>query len=171
MPTQYLSQRDPRWAGVYIANAPFTAGQKGCAFTSLIQLFQSLTGKTVTAKQYIELITDKSLFTDKNYKGGPGLILWVKVCAKLNKMFGTKFDYEADRAEFKNVRASQLAALKDPKRGCILNVSNGAHFATLWRQKKGDPKELIIADPWYGDLEETFKVYHNISGARYFKVA
>lgn len=162
--TQFLSQRDPRWSATKIANATFTAGQKGCAFTSLIMLWQALTGKTITAKAYKDLISNPKLFTDKNHKGGPGLILWTKVCDMLGGI-----EYDEDMAEFTNKRSSQLAALKDPNRACILNVSDGAHFVLLWRQKKNDPKELVVADPWYGDLEEVFKVYHNIVGARYFK--
>lgn len=169
--TQYLSQRDPRWAAYKIGLANFTAGQKGCAFFAAIQLFQSLTGKTMTAKQYIALLTDVTLFTDKNYKFGPGLILWHRFCAKLNAMFGTTFSYDADRVEFKNVRSSQLAALKDPKRGCLLNVNNDAHFVTLWRAPKNEPKELLVVDPWVGKLVPVLKNYHNISGARYFFIA
>jgi hypothetical protein len=127
-----------------------------------------MTGKKVTAKQYIALISDPKLFTDKNHKGGPGLILWAKVCAKLNEMFGTNVAF--DRAEYKNNRAEQIKALKDPKRGCLLQVNNGAHFVTLWRVPSTPPgtKELTVCDPWYGDLEPVLKVYHNVVGARYF---
>lgn len=159
---KYLSQRDPRWAATKIGSAPFTVGQKGCALTSLVELWQAMTGKKITAKRFIEIASDPKNFTDKNYAGGPGLILWDKVCVALG---GIAFESREDG----NKRSNQLKALKDPERGCLLWVNNGAHFVTLWREKKNDPKELIVCDPWYGDLEEVFKVYHNITGARYFK--
>lgn len=166
---KYLCQRDPRWAGTTIANAPFTVGSKGCAFTALIELWQSLYKKQITAKQYIALVTNPKLFTDKKHPGGPGLILWERVCAELNKTFGTDIVFEG--REDGDKRANQIRALKDPDRGCLLQVNNGAHFVTLWREAKAPSKDLIVADPWYGDLEYVKKVYHNITGARYFRKA
>lgn len=167
--TKYLCQRDPRWAATKIGSAPFTAGQKGCAFTSLLELFQAMTGKKVSAKQYIELVSNPKLFTDKNHKDGPGLILWGPMCAALNAMFKTSFTF--DYAEYTNIRRNQVNALKDAKRGCLLQVNNGAHFVTLWKVPAGETKELTVCDPWYGDLEPVLKMYHNVVGARYFKVA
>lgn len=166
----YLSQRDPRWAGTKIGSALFTAGQKGCAFTSLIMLWQAMFKKEITAAQYIALVSDKSLFTDKNHAGGAGLILWDKVCAKLNEMFGTTISFTG--SEWGNKRANQIAALKAPKRGCLLQVNNGSHFVVLWRvpaNDPNDPKELTVADPWYGKLVPVMKTYHNVTSARYFK--
>lgn len=165
----YLCQRDPRWASYKIGYASFTAGQKGCAFTALLELWQSLTGLKITAKDYISYVTDVSLFTDRNHPIEPGLILWDRVCARLNKQFGTTIRY--DGTESGNKRASQLAALKAVGKGCLLQVNNGAHFVTLWGQVKGDAKELTCVDPWVGEKRPVFKTYHNITGARYFSLA
>ncbi len=166
--TRYFYQRDPKWAGIKIGLANFTAGQKGCAFFSLLQIWESLTGKTISTKHIISLVTNTWLFTDKKHPGGAGLILWDRVCEALNALYGTTIAFQGSEAG--NKRANQLKALKDPKRGCLLQVNNGAHFVTLWRTVKDDAKELTVVDPWDGKLVPVFKKYHNIVGARYFVV-
>lgn len=156
-----LSQNDPRWAGIKIGASNLTIGRWGCAYTSLVNIWMALTGKTISPKQFIAIAKNPKNFTDKYHKGGAGLILWDKVCAALGGI------------AFKGAGSANLsqiyAAIKTPARAVIVQVNKGAHFTAGWRVPKDGKKDVIVADPWNGKVVSAVGVYHSITSTRYFE--
>ena len=61
--------------------------------------------------------------------------------------------------------AEIMKSLKDPKRGVILQVDNGAHFVLAL--KKNLFGSYQVADPWFGDTCDAVKRWKNITGSRH----
>lgn len=162
-----LNQNDLRWAGIRLGSSNLRVGAKGCAFIGLLNAWRFLTRTELTPQQVVAMASNAANFTDQNYKYGAGLILWERVCAQLSKIGGREFVYTGPERGY--MRANLLTALKDPNRAAILEVNSGAHFSLLW-SKPLLGNDLNIADSWDGRIKKAAATYHNISGARYFRL-
>lgn len=155
----YFSQTDPRWASQLIGgNQGYTIARWGCAYTSLVNLWSALTGKTLTTKRFIEIATNPKNFTDKKHALGPALILWDRVCAELG---GIKYVKSEDGYR----RANISLAIKSKDGAVMLWVNKKTHFIAGWNVVENDIRAL---DPLGGKLVGALAKYHTISGARYF---
>lgn len=156
-----LRQNDPRWANDKLGVSRLTVDRWGCALTSLVNLANAL-GVNKKGLTPGDIAHDVACFTDSNYKGGPGLILWDKVC----KLIG---DIQYVGSQVGEHPETIAAAIKDPTRGVILNVNGGAHFVLGW-SNPWFGKDFRIADPLDGKVVGAKARWHNIVGARYFKM-
>jgi ABC-type bacteriocin/lantibiotic exporter with double-glycine peptidase domain len=140
-------QRDPRWATHEIGLSGLTIGRYGCTITCVAML-ASYFGQILTPSAVENLLK----FTPQ------GLIIWKSADF-------SKFRFENREHCQDNYNIS--AALKDPKRAVILEVSHHSHWvvATGWQEEGYCYK---IADPWFGDHSNMVRYGNNITGAAYF---
>ncbi len=142
-----FSQRDPKWANVKIGDTDFTIGRYGCVITSIAML-SSYFLPTVTP----DVLARRFKF-DKE-----GRILWNSV--DLENFW---FDFRVRQRCDDQVKA----ALSDPGRAVILEVSNGLHWVVgLSRSFLGGT--FRIADPWLGDRATLQRYDNTYCGAAFF---
>ena len=144
----YLSQRDPRWAQVFLSPSRLTIGRYGCTTTSICMI-----------SDYFGCYKapDQVIGHEIQYNG-EGLILWTTInfpCFKFSeRIYGQNDDKIRD-------------ALKDPNKAVILQVNHGAHWVVAL-SKTLFGNDYNILDPWTGKKSQAIKNYHNISGAAVF---
>jgi len=90
-----------------------------------------------------------------------GLVLWWNF-----EFDGMKFDKRV-RGSTNELLPEIRVALKDPDRGVLLQVNNGAHWVLAYSSKLFS-SDIGVADPWVGKVVPCLKTYHNITGAAYF---
>lgn len=145
MPINILSQRDPRWAKLKLGPSSLTVGDYGCLETCLC-MFAQYCGKTITPG---EVAGNKKAFN----KGGFYQWNYPDFPFTLEKTINGRNDAEI------------MKSLKDPKRGVVLQVDNGAHF--ILALSKNFFGSYNCADPWFGDKCDAIKRWKNITGSRH----
>lgn len=149
-----LSQRDPQWADKKMGASTLTIGRWGCTTTS-ISMLSSYFG---CYKSPVELASNVHNYT------ADGLVLWGNM--KFDKM---KFERRAFGTT-ESLMAEIKEALKDPERGVVIQVNNGAHWV-LGYSTKMFTNDIAVADPWQfpGKVVSCLKVYKNITGAAFYR--
>lgn len=141
----YYSQRDPKWSSDKLGLSSCTVGKYGCLETSLCS-FSSYCGVTVTPDQV-------ALHQSSFNKDGEYLWNYPEFPFLLDKSIKGRNDIEI------------LKSLKDPKRGVVLQVDNGAHFVlALSKNLFGS---YWTMDPWFGKRLDAVKQWKNITGSRH----
>lgn len=137
-----LSQRDPAWATKKIGQSNITVGQYGCTITCV-----SMSSDWFKCFQNPGWMAKYLKFTSG------GLILWQSIADVLC----FKFIWRGYPSNFKQGEIDE--ALKNPKKTCLLNVSNGKHWV-LGIYRVPFSKTYWVADPWTG----TKKFYSGVIG-------
>lgn len=156
MKVTYLSQLDPRWSKNLLGSGPLTIGRYGCT-TTVLSMMSFWVGKPMLPPS---IAANKGWYTDSNYPGGPGLILWNKL-----QIPGLKFKERVRAYD----RAKILKDLADPKMLVGLQVNNGQHWVWLL-SKVPLSQDFYCADPNGGVKCKVFGKYHNITGSVHFEI-
>lgn len=123
-----LSQKDPRWGGKTIGKSQSLIKDYGCTITSIAMAsdyFGCYHDPGWMAK-YLNFLVDK--------------VLWQSI----EKVLCFKFEWRFYR--FEEGRIDE--ALKNPKKVCLLNVYNGAHWVIA--TSKIPLYGYYAVDPWTG---------------------
>lgn len=153
---QFLNQYDKRWADQKIGLADFTLGQKGCATTALCEKLGDF-GFTITPDV---LAKDPTLYTDKDHKDGPGLIIWARVAEWLHK------HYPNHTFTFKRLYGFNAPTVKEhlrPGFGVLFQVANKSHWISVDR-KMLFKDDYVGRDPWGGRVCAARGDYGTIDG-------
>lgn len=153
----YLSQRDPEWRNEFLGSSKLTVGDYGCTTTCISMLSDYFKPWSSPA----ELAAHKDWYTDKNYKYGPGLIIW------------GKFDLPHFKFE-KRIRDKRddfeiMASVEDPNKAVLIEVQipKGKHWLVcLGKELLG--KGYKVVDPWTGLKSSTSKYGNLITGSAHF---
>lgn len=122
-----LSQRDIRWGGKPIGKTNVLIRDKGCVITNISML-----------SDYFGQLQHPSWMA-KNLEFTSGaLLIWKSIDKVLNFKFEWRFySYQEQRI---------LAAIKDPKKACLLEIKKSHWVIAL----KKVPFGYWVADPWDG---------------------
>ena len=142
------SQRDPKWAYIFIKGTKLTLGRFGCTISCIADL-STYFGKALTPQD----VNNHCSFTNG------GLIYWNT--ARFS-------DFEFVRREYGRVNENILEALQHPDKAVILQVANASHWVVCTGWQK-EIKDFKIADPWNGDYSNMARYGKNITGAAYFR--
>jgi hypothetical protein len=131
-----------------IGDSKLTVGRWGCTLSSLAMLATAF-GKSVTPASVASRAEN---FTKE------GLVWWAKL-----DVAGIRF---LNRYYSRHDLVIQ-SALKDPAKGVLLQVGNGAHWVLAIR-KSWIFNDYVIADPWTGRYGTACGDYGNITGFAVF---
>lgn len=140
-----LSQQDARWAQVKLGQSNLTVGRYGCTTTCLSML----------SEYFGAFKTPAQLAGSLKYTPD-GLIIWQSLPSVL------PFKIEK-RITFFSPMDIEIS-LKDPNKGVILNVNNGAHWVLATYKIPFTNKLYMTNDPWTGTSRASF-AYKNIVGS------
>lgn len=155
------SQRDPRWSGVMLGNTGYSVARYGCTVTDIAMssdYFKTVLGAGVsqTPKYFAQALK----FTPQGY------LLWDSLPKCSRMKLRTRF--VAAKMKPKDMHALILAALKDRKQVCLLQVEGNHWVLATGVDPAGGYK---IADPWFGDNSTTKQRYKNrITGGAVLEV-
>jgi hypothetical protein len=102
--------------------------------------------------------TPATLASRKENFNGEGLVVWPMLSVPK-----IKFEWRQHGRDDKKI----LASLKDPSKGVILQVGNGAHWCLAVR-KCYLSSDYVIIDPWTGKYGTACGDYGNITGSSHF---
>lgn len=137
-----ISQRDPRWSFKKIGQSQWTIGQKGCVISSISML-----------SSYFGCFKDPGYLAKYLKFTDGGLIIWQSIADVLC----CKFVWRGYPSNFDQSQVDE--ALKNPRKGCLLNVDNGSHWV-LGIYRVPLTKKYWVADPWTGSR----KFYSGVIG-------
>lgn len=148
----YLSQRDPKWAGVRIGATRLTVANWGCVATS-ISMLSSYGGFYLTPAQIARAPGQFNAL---------GEIIWMQLAKTFKgrmtfqRRIGSKKFWKRDDAAIKK------SILGGPKLVCLLQVNNGKHWVVATGIAGND---YWCADPIDGKKKLVLKAYPNITGS------
>lgn len=149
-----LSQRDPQWAGDKLGASTLTIGRWGCTTTSISML-----------SDYFGCYrSPQEIAHDAHNYTADGLVLWKNI-----KFTGMRF-VKRVYGNTDSLMPEIIEALKDPDRGVVLQVNDGAHWVAAYSTKMFS-SDLAVADPWELPCKvlPVLKRYKNIVGAAYYE--
>lgn len=144
------TQRDPKWAGLFLGSGPTTIGISGCLETSIASIL------TDAGKSFDPATMNEWLRTNGGYTGGTQFVF-----DSVNRLGVVRYDHLVDCPNAPAPIAT-LDAWINSGNYAIVKVDNSLPPDFHWVRYLGNGQ---MVDPWYGDVAPIVPRYHGANAA------